>query len=282
MTEPNILVERHYIPLSVYMQLYSNNTHASTASIASTASTAPTAPNSYRQTHSNTNTNTNNGPSTSFNNNRNSYLNILNNGQRISNDNDEPVNTIRATRRTTVTIPANTTDPDIENTVTATNTTTTNARAIPGSAAANSRIRIETMASGDENDVNLFNALFAALINPSRLDGVNNNGANQRSNGLTTEQIADNSTVMRYDSNASAANSENQPSSTICSICTLEYEPQQQVRSLDTCDHCFHTGCIDRWLADHNTCPLCRAQVIPASSQRTRTSGARIDLNGID
>ena len=276
MTEPNILVERHYIPLSVYTQLYFNNTSAPNAPSAPNASNAP---NNFGQTYSNTNTgpSTSHSPSTSFNN-RNRYLNISNNGQRISTGNNEPVNTIRATRRTNVTFPINTTGPDIENTTTA----NANTRTTPGSAATNSRIRIETMALGDENDVNLFNALFAALINPSRLDGVNNNGANQRSNGLTTEQITDNSTIMSYDSNASAANSENQPSSTICSICTLEYESQQQVRSLDTCDHCFHTGCIDRWLADHNTCPLCRAQVIPATPQRTRTSGARIDLNGID
>lgn len=263
------------------MQLYFNDTHPPITPI---TLTAPTTSNNFRQTHSNTNTNT--GPNSSFNN-RNSYLNISNNGQRFSTGSDEPVNTIRATRRTTVTIPANTTDPDIDNTTTtATNTATTNARTTPGSAAAtNSRIRIETMASGDENDVNLFNALFAALINPSRLGGGNNTNATHRSNGLTPDQITDNSTVMSYDNNASA-NSENQLSSTICSICTLEYEPQQQVRSLDICDHCFHTGCIDRWLADHNTCPLCRAQVIPATNptatpQRTRTS-SRIDLNGID
>ena len=37
-----------------------------------------------------------------------------------------------------------------------------------------------------------------------------------------------------------------------CSICMLPFQPRQLV-----CNHIFHTGCIDPWLAQHHTCPLC-------------------------
>jgi hypothetical protein len=139
------------------------------------------------------------------------------------------------------------------------------------------------LATGDENDLNLFNALFATLINPTRVTDQSN-----LQSGLTHEQIADNSTIMTYSANPGP--SEDQPSSTICSICTLEYEPRQHVRSIDQCNHCFHISCIDRWLADHNTCPLCRASVLPTNSQReprsvpsyAPTHNSRVDLNGID
>lgn len=276
MSEPNILVERHYIPLSVYIQIYSSN-HMPTnltlntqhqnphqhVLLTPTSMSAHITGNRQMFPHNSHNSRPTNRD-TNF-----SMFSATNVGNTTNND--ENTNTIRATRRTTVTIPNTTVDTETNQPRTATTSTP------------NSRIRIETMATGEENEINLFNALFAALINPSRLDSTNTS----QTNGLTSEQITDNSTVMTYDNTSS--DMDIQPRSTICSICTLEYEPQQQIRSLDTCDHAFHTGCIDRWLADHNTCPLCRARVIPSSgstssTQRTTrsTSASRVDLNGLE
>ena len=42
-----------------------------------------------------------------------------------------------------------------------------------------------------------------------------------------------------------------------CSICLEEYTRGDAVRTLP-CLHCFHAPCVDHWLRDHNTCPVCK------------------------
>jgi len=44
--------------------------------------------------------------------------------------------------------------------------------------------------------------------------------------------------------------------SSLCTICLAEYSLNDSLRALP-CKHHFHTACIDRWLKDHDTCPLC-------------------------
>lgn len=50
----------------------------------------------------------------------------------------------------------------------------------------------------------------------------------------------------------------------LCAICLepLEASPQQPLAptALD-CRHCFHRPCIDPWIQEHGSCPLCRADV---------------------
>ena len=48
-----------------------------------------------------------------------------------------------------------------------------------------------------------------------------------------------------------------------CVIC-LESLPANFNRT--TCDHLFHEQCIERWLSQHTTCPVCRAS-IPSRSK---------------
>jgi hypothetical protein len=226
-SEPNILVERHHIPLSVYLQLYGSNSSAS-GEHSARANQSPLQFSATRFSNNSAAGSTRTGrPSTG-----------INHGQSPQQQSQQ------TTHR--------------------------------------SRVRIETLNTGDENDVNLFNALFTALINPARADSMNL----QQSNGLSTTQITDNSTTLTY----SDTEYDSPGHSSVCSICTLDYEPHQELRSLDQCDHRFHIGCIDRWLADHNTCPLCRASVLPTNSQReprtvpssASTRNSHSDLNGID
>ena len=57
------------------------------------------------------------------------------------------------------------------------------------------------------------------------------------------------------------------------------------------CGHKFHKTCIDRWLSNHNTCPICRteitipqplAQPIPQETQNARITPVPYDRNQID
>ncbi|XP_064601623.1 uncharacterized protein LOC135467729 [Liolophura sinensis] len=45
-----------------------------------------------------------------------------------------------------------------------------------------------------------------------------------------------------------------------CLVCMCEFQKSEDVRIL-TCFHDFHAGCIDKWLKNNNTCPICRVEV---------------------
>jgi len=44
-----------------------------------------------------------------------------------------------------------------------------------------------------------------------------------------------------------------------CSICFEPFKDKDNCREL-TCSHLFHVDCIDTWLAEHITCPVCREE----------------------
>ncbi|XP_051124630.1 E3 ubiquitin-protein ligase ATL6-like [Andrographis paniculata] len=50
-----------------------------------------------------------------------------------------------------------------------------------------------------------------------------------------------------------------------CAVCLNEFEDDETLRLLPTCDHVFHAECIDAWLDSHVTCPVCRANLVPAA-----------------
>uniref|UniRef100_A0A5B7CD19 RING-type E3 ubiquitin transferase n=1 Tax=Davidia involucrata TaxID=16924 RepID=A0A5B7CD19_DAVIN len=43
-----------------------------------------------------------------------------------------------------------------------------------------------------------------------------------------------------------------------CTICLSEYHKEDTLRILPYCGHFFHATCIDIWLQQHSTCPVCR------------------------
>ncbi|XP_011620431.1 E3 ubiquitin-protein ligase At4g11680 isoform X2 [Amborella trichopoda] len=46
-----------------------------------------------------------------------------------------------------------------------------------------------------------------------------------------------------------------------CCICLSSYEEGAELHSLP-CHHCFHSGCIRRWLRINATCPLCKFNIL--------------------
>lgn len=43
-----------------------------------------------------------------------------------------------------------------------------------------------------------------------------------------------------------------------CTVCLAEYQEKDMLRILPYCGHGFHVTCIDIWLQQHSTCPICR------------------------
>ncbi|AET00504.1 putative transcription factor C2H2 family [Medicago truncatula] len=46
-----------------------------------------------------------------------------------------------------------------------------------------------------------------------------------------------------------------------CSICIQDFENEELVRLLPKCSHIFHLECIDKWLVQQGSCPICRTYV---------------------
>ncbi|KAJ8347884.1 hypothetical protein SKAU_G00264730 [Synaphobranchus kaupii] len=51
-----------------------------------------------------------------------------------------------------------------------------------------------------------------------------------------------------------------------CSVCISEYAQGNKLRRLP-CTHEFHIHCIDRWLSENNTCPICRQPILSAHQE---------------
>ncbi|KAI5130215.1 E3 Ubiquitin-Protein Ligase Rlim [Manis pentadactyla] len=75
----------------------------------------------------------------------------------------------------------------------------------------------------------------------------------EESRGLTKAQI-DSLPVRSFRKN---------DTETSCCICITDYKEGTKVRILP-CSHSFHTYCIDRWLTEKHTCPLCRSELADA------------------
>jgi hypothetical protein len=51
-------------------------------------------------------------------------------------------------------------------------------------------------------------------------------------------------------------------------VCLEEYQAKDVVRVLPYCGHAFHVACIDAWLKQQSTCPICRASMRAAAKHR--------------
>lgn len=46
-----------------------------------------------------------------------------------------------------------------------------------------------------------------------------------------------------------------------CSICLGTFEEEEKVKVLPECHHAYHSECVDKWLTEQSSCPLCRASL---------------------
>ncbi|XP_044283471.1 E3 ubiquitin-protein ligase RNF128 [Varanus komodoensis] len=53
------------------------------------------------------------------------------------------------------------------------------------------------------------------------------------------------------------------PDADNCAVCIEVYKPNDVVRIL-ICNHVFHKNCIDPWLLEHRTCPMCKCDILKA------------------
>lgn len=54
-----------------------------------------------------------------------------------------------------------------------------------------------------------------------------------------------------------------------CAVCLNEFEDEETLRLIPKCDHVFHAECIDAWLENHVTCPVCRSDLVPKPGEST-------------
>ncbi|CAL9698006.1 unnamed protein product [Knipowitschia caucasica] len=84
---------------------------------------------------------------------------------------------------------------------------------------------------------------------------LNDEEEDEHPRGLTKEQI-DNLVTRTY----GQASLEGEMGRA-CSVCINEYAQGNKLRRLP-CTHEFHIHCIDRWLSENNTCPICRQPIL--------------------
>ncbi|XP_024521077.1 RING-H2 finger protein ATL58-like [Selaginella moellendorffii] len=54
----------------------------------------------------------------------------------------------------------------------------------------------------------------------------------------------------------------------LCTVCLNDYAEKEMLRLLPWCGHAFHIDCIDAWLRQHSTCPICRLSLRSSPDRR--------------
>uniref|UniRef100_A0ACD5TID0 Uncharacterized protein n=1 Tax=Avena sativa TaxID=4498 RepID=A0ACD5TID0_AVESA len=67
--------------------------------------------------------------------------------------------------------------------------------------------------------------------------------------------------VVRYAGASAGAKKLQQPERD-CPVCLEAFGEDDGVKVVPACGHVFHAPCIDRWLDERNSCPVCRCAVV--------------------
>lgn len=68
---------------------------------------------------------------------------------------------------------------------------------------------------------------------------------------------------------------------TECSVCLNEFQENETLRLLPTCNHAFHLPCIDTWLSSHTNCPNCRAGIVLPDPEPAPAPELILDNSGL-
>ncbi|XP_062841783.1 E3 ubiquitin-protein ligase RNF6 [Trichomycterus rosablanca] len=111
------------------------------------------------------------------------------------------------------------------------------------------------VAAGGRDTNNLVENGTLPILRLAHFFLLNDEDDDEHPRGLTKEQI-DNLATRTY-GQASLEGEQGRA----CSVCINEYAQGNKLRSLP-CAHEFHIHCIDRWLSENNTCPICRQPIL--------------------
>lgn len=81
-----------------------------------------------------------------------------------------------------------------------------------------------------------------------------------RLSGLDAATI-DSFPIFLHRSSASSGSEQSE-----CSICLVDFRDEEKLKVLPECLHAYHSECVDKWLTQQSSCPLCRASLIPVDS----------------
>lgn len=68
---------------------------------------------------------------------------------------------------------------------------------------------------------------------------------------------------------SSSSGSETDFEQSECSICLGIFQDKEIVKILPICRHAFHCVCVDNWLRNRSTCPVCREAIVSGTGTET-------------
>tara|TARA_B100000787_G_C16197105_1_gene301749 strand:+ start:933 stop:1529 length:597 start_codon:yes stop_codon:yes gene_type:complete len=70
---------------------------------------------------------------------------------------------------------------------------------------------------------------------------------------VSLTNLLENTTIKVFDSSDEEED--------LCTICRIENQNNDIIRVINRCGHSFHQTCLDQWLINKHTCPVCRGSL---------------------